>query len=111
MASAVASSVVAPVALGAASPAATASRDSASVKAFSGLKAATLFSSKAQQLSSVHNGSRVHCMQVRRRASIHILAQLVLRASMVLQMLIGGIDHGNGRKWGEADIEMWGMEW
>jgi len=65
MASAVASSVVAPVAsLSASASAATSSRDSASVKAFSGLKSATLFSSKAEKLTSVQNGSRVQCMQV-----------------------------------------------
>ncbi|XP_024404224.1 ribulose bisphosphate carboxylase small subunit, chloroplastic [Physcomitrium patens] len=58
-----ASSVVAPAALSAASSAVSTS-ESTSVKAFSGLKSTTLFSSKAQTLSSVQNGSRVQCMQV-----------------------------------------------
>jgi hypothetical protein len=35
-----------------------------SVKAFTGLKGATVFSSNAQKLSNVQNGSRVQCMQV-----------------------------------------------
>nr|PNR42623.1 hypothetical protein PHYPA_017453 [Physcomitrium patens] len=64
MASAVASTVVAPVSVTVASSSVAASRESSSVKAFSGLKSATLFTSKSQQLSSVQNGSRVQCMQV-----------------------------------------------
>ncbi|XP_073385081.1 ribulose bisphosphate carboxylase small subunit, chloroplastic-like [Physcomitrium patens] len=58
-----ASTVVAPAAFAAASSAVMTS-EASSVKAFSGLKSATLFSSKAQTLSSVQNGSRVQCMQV-----------------------------------------------
>jgi ribulose-bisphosphate carboxylase small chain len=58
-----ASTVVAPAAFAAAS-AGVSSSESTSVRAFSGLKSATLFSAKSQSLSSVQNGSRVQCMQV-----------------------------------------------
>ncbi|KAG0556704.1 hypothetical protein M758_11G071000 [Ceratodon purpureus] len=58
-----ASAVVAPAAFAAASSAVSTS-ESSSVKAFSGLKSATLFSAKSKSLSSVQNGSRVQCMQV-----------------------------------------------
>ncbi|XP_024371797.1 ribulose bisphosphate carboxylase small subunit, chloroplastic [Physcomitrium patens] len=64
MASVVASAVAAPVSLGAAASSVAASNESATVKAFSGLKPATLFSSKTQKLGAVQNGSRVQCMQV-----------------------------------------------
>lgn len=67
MASVVSSAVVAPVSLGAATSSAAGSREASSVKAFSGLKSATLFSSRRQELSSVQNGSRVQCMQVGER--------------------------------------------
>jgi ribulose-bisphosphate carboxylase small chain len=58
-----ASAVVAPAAFAAASSS-VGSSEASTVKAFSGLKAATVFSSKTQKLSSVQNGSRVNCMQV-----------------------------------------------
>ncbi|XP_024397546.1 ribulose bisphosphate carboxylase small subunit, chloroplastic [Physcomitrium patens] len=58
-----ASSVVAPATFVAASSSVSNSKSN-SVKAFSGLKSATLFTSKAETLSSVQNGSRVQCMQV-----------------------------------------------
>ncbi|KAG0570590.1 hypothetical protein KC19_6G173200 [Ceratodon purpureus] len=58
-----ASTVVAPAAFAAASSC-VGSSESTSVKAFSGLKSATLVSAKSQTLSSVQNGSRVQCMQV-----------------------------------------------
>ncbi|KAG0629290.1 hypothetical protein M758_1G091500 [Ceratodon purpureus] len=58
-----ASAAVAPAAFAAAS-AGVSTSESTSVKAFSGLKSATLFSAKGQSLSSVQNGSRVQCMQV-----------------------------------------------
>ncbi|XP_024372292.1 ribulose bisphosphate carboxylase small subunit, chloroplastic [Physcomitrium patens] len=58
-----ASAVVSVSIVAAASPAAVC-RESSSVKQFSGLKSTTLFASKARRLSSVHNGSRVQCMQV-----------------------------------------------
>jgi ribulose-bisphosphate carboxylase small chain len=58
-----ASAAVAPAAFAAAS-AGVSSSESTSVRAFSGLKSATLFSAKSQSLSSVQNGSRVQCMQV-----------------------------------------------
>lgn len=53
------------VALSASATSAVASRDSSSVKAFNGLKSAIMFSSKSETLSSIQNGSRVQCMQVR----------------------------------------------
>lgn len=58
-----ASPVVTPAAFAAASSSVGAG-DSTSVKAFSGLRSASLFTSKAQTLSAVQNGSRVQCMQV-----------------------------------------------
>ncbi|XP_024361452.1 ribulose bisphosphate carboxylase small subunit, chloroplastic [Physcomitrium patens] len=64
MASVVATSTVVAPAAFAASSSAVSTSESTSVKAFSGLKSSTLFSSKAQSLSSVQNGSRVQCMQV-----------------------------------------------
>ena len=64
MASVVAASAAVAPAVFAAASSSVSTSESSSVKAFSGLKSNTLFASKAQQLSSVQNGSRVNCMQV-----------------------------------------------
>jgi len=74
-----ASTVVGPVAFAASAASATSSSETVSVRAFGGLKAAVpLFAGKSAGFSSVQNGSRVNCMQVR---VIHLFSLLDLHCT------------------------------